>query len=318
MKLSIVLTVYNKEPYLRRALEALLAQVDVCDGEYEVLAVNDGSNDGSASILEEYAKRDAKVRILTQENQGLSMARNNGTKAAQGEYLWYVDADDTLSSRAVRMICDAIEERPDVIPIYAKTDGIETIRNRISPFVKTGRDILLNGAWEPCGVFYILNKRFLLENNLKFLPGIYHEDSEFTPRMLYVAQSVLVLPEVLYQVYRDPNSITQVLRPKRAFDYIIVAENLGRFVVEQEEEKTLVGTAIYSSASVDINNSLYIIMHNGREYKESYNRFFYNKRYYLIKCLSHSSLLKYRIESILFRLFPLRYVEVYKLLNVFH
>ena len=89
MKLSIILTVYNKEPYLRSALDALESQRDICTGDYEILAINDGSTDGSAAILDEYRQRDNRIRIITQSNQGLSMARNNGVDEAQGDYVWF-------------------------------------------------------------------------------------------------------------------------------------------------------------------------------------------------------------------------------------
>lgn len=61
--------------------------------------------------------------------------------------------------------------------------------------------MLIDAKWEHCGVFWIFRKLFLLENNLRFVPGIYHEDAEFTPRMLYFANKVIVLPEVLYTVF---------------------------------------------------------------------------------------------------------------------
>ena len=196
MKLSIVLTVFNKEQYLHNAFSALLGQHYTNDGDYEVLVVNDGSTDGSAVIVQEYAKSDSRVRVLTQKNQGLSMARNNGVDAAQGEYVWFVDADDTISKHAVHVICKAIENSPDIIPIYGRTEGEDSVRNRVTVNAKSGKDILVTGHWSPCGVFNVFRKAFLKENGLRFLPGIYHEDSEFTPRMLYVAKTVIVIPEV--------------------------------------------------------------------------------------------------------------------------
>ena len=86
-KLTIVLTVYNKESFLRRSFESLLNQQAVKDGDYEILVVNDGSTDGSAAIIADYVARDKRVRVLTQQNQGLSMARNNAIELAAGEYI---------------------------------------------------------------------------------------------------------------------------------------------------------------------------------------------------------------------------------------
>lgn len=317
MKLSIVITVFNKEAYLNRAFDSLLNQDCHSDKDYEILAVNDGSTDNSSSIIEEYAKRDSRVKVLNQENQGLSMARNNGLVAAQGDYVWFVDADDTFSSHSVKFICDAIESSPDVIPIYAQTDGIDIIRNRIPVEVSSGKEVIISECWQQCGVFWVLRKQFILDNGLRFMPGIYHEDAEFTPRMLYAANSVKVVPEVLYIVYRDPNSITQVLRAKRAFDYLTVSDSLSRFVKDKGECGTRVGRAIDDYTAQDINNAFYVIVNNSKEAQHNLNKAFYDKRESLLRPLMMSSKMKYRIEGCLFLIFPKFYVEIYKIMKLF-
>ncbi len=316
MKLSVILTVYNEEPFLRKALEALLNQKEVQEGEYEVLAINDGSTDGSAAILEEYAKKDKRIRLVFQENQGLSVARNNGTDKALGDYVWYVDADDTISTQAVRFICDAISTRPDVIPIYAETEGEKGVRNQIPKICKTGKDILLSGKWQPCGVFNVFRRSFLKVNKLRFLPGIYHEDSEFTPRVLYLAKTVSVVPEVLYTVIHEPNSITQVPRAKRAFDYLIVADNLYQFIVENGELETEIGRVFCNRISAAVNNALSVIIRNNKQEQDSFNKELKNKAY-LIKAMRKSTIRKYRIESFLFCVFPGHYVTINKVLKYF-
>ena len=316
MNLTIILTVYNKQVYLHNAFQALLNQKDTRDGDYEILVVNDGSTDGSATIIGEYARRDSRVRVLTQKNQGLSMARNNGADAANGDYVWFVDADDTYSPKAVSLICKAMESKPDVIPIYAKTDGVDKVRNAIPTSVTTGKDVILCGCWQQCGVFWVFRKDFLRKNNLRFMPGVFHEDAEFTPRMLYAANTVKVIPEVLYTVYRDPNSITQVPRPKRAFDYLTVSESLSRFVMDNHEERTAIGKAIDSYTAQDINNSFYIICKNSKEEQRQLDSFFYEKQEVLIRVLKNAMQKKYKIEAFLFLLFPKHYVQVYKTMKL--
>lgn len=315
MKLSIILTVYNKEAYLHRAFSALLCQEVVNREAFEVLVINDGSTDGSLTICEEYAKKDNRVRIITQTNQGLSMARNNGVDVAHGDYVWFVDADDIISSKAVNLICEAAKNNPDIIPIYAKTDGVDRVRNAVDINANTGVDILLGGNWEPCGVFNVFNRSFLKDNNLRFFPGIYHEDFEFTPRMLYCAKTVKVIPQTLYIVYRDPDSITQVPRPQRAFDYLIVAERLGDFVKSNCEEDTVIGNTIESCASVAINNAFNIICQNGKEEQAAFNKAFYEKHTTFIQSLKKGNLKKYQIEAFLFGVFPRHAVLIYNFLK---
>lgn len=315
MKLTIVLTVYNKEPFLHRAFKHLLNQEGVNHDDYEVLVVNDGSTDGSSAIISEFAHSNKGVRVLTQENQGLSMARNNGVVSAKGEYVWFVDADDTISPLSVKFIVGATKEIPDVIPIYAKTDGIERVRNAIRPDIKNGKEIIIEGHWQQCGVFYVYRKSFLIEKSLRFMPGVYHEDAEFTPRMLYVAKKVKVVPEVLYTVYRDPYSITQVPRAKRAFDYIIVADSLSRFLVECGEEGSPIGKAIDEYTAQDINNAFYVIVQNSKDEQKKLNEVYYERRELLNRVLWNTIKLKYRVEALLFCLFPKYYVQVYKLMK---
>lgn len=316
MKLTIVITVYNKEPFLRRALEVLLNQKDTFEGEYEVLAVNDGSTDGSIAILEEYAQRDNRMQILVQQNQGLSMARNNGVELARGEYIWFVDADDTVSHRSVRLICDAMTNHPDVIPIYAQTDGVDKTRNRVNPELRTGKDILAKGRWEHCGVFWIVRKDFLNKNNLRFLPGIYHEDAELTPRMLYFAETVHVVPEVLYTVYRDPNSITQVPRPKRAFDCLTVADRLIEFFEGQDDVDAELKRMMDFRIAMIINDALFVISKNSIEEQRRFD-YTFKTMPKLLKPLRSAPVRKYRIEAALFQCFPGYYSTIYRLMKLF-
>lgn len=314
MILSIILTVYNKADFLDRVFESLLNQ----DGEkeyYEVLVVNDGSTDNSLSIIQRYALENSNLRVLNQTNQGLSMARNNGVDSANGKYVWFVDADDCISTDAVKMIVEATSSQPDIIPIYAKTEGEPRIRNAVNRYAKTGKDILLMGGWEQCGVFNVFRRSFLLENHLRFIPGIYHEDADFTPRALYAAKSIKVVPQVLYTVFRDPESITQIPRSKRAFDYLTVASSLSQFVISNNETKSKIGTVIDGTSAICINNAMHIIVQNKAEDQELLCSVFYEKRYLLLRSLVNSRLRKYRIEAILFWVFPKHTVSVYKALK---
>ena len=315
MKLSIILTVYNKETYLNRAFAAVLEQNDTKKDDYEVLVVNDGSTDGSLAICEKYASKDERVRIISQMNQGLSMARNNGADEAHGEYVWFVDADDIISQKAVKLICEAAETHADVLPIYAQTEGDTHVRNKIDSKAATGNDVLLDSKWEHCGVFYVLRRAFLIENELHFMSGVYHEDAEFTPRMLYMAKSIKVIPEILYTVIHEPNSITSISRPKRAFDCLIVAESLARFIEMNGEHNTAIGCVIADNAAIVINNGFHVIVQNNSEEQKKLDMAFHDKRRVLINVLTSASKFKYRLESVFFRLFPKHYVYIYKMLK---
>ena len=109
-KLSVVIPVYNSEPYIRRALDSVLGQT--CP-VHEVVCVDDGSTDGSLEILKEYAKRDKRVKIIQKENGGSTSARKAGAAHATGAYLAFVDSDDFVEPLmyeemlALAVRCDA-------------------------------------------------------------------------------------------------------------------------------------------------------------------------------------------------------------------
>ena len=112
-KVSVIVPVYNVEQYLRRCLDSILGQTM---SDWEAICVDDGSPDGSASILAEYAERDSRFRILTKENGGLSSARNAGTAWARGKYVNYVDSDDFIHPQTFELaVALAERDRSDIV-----------------------------------------------------------------------------------------------------------------------------------------------------------------------------------------------------------
>ena len=148
------------------------------------------------------------------------------------------------------------------------------------------------------------------------MPGVYHEDSEFTPRMLYMAKSVKVVPVILYTVIHEPNSITQVPRAKRAFDLLIVAESLNSFVENVGEIGTDIGQIFDNNIAVIINNGFGIITRNDKEKQKEFDNAFRQKSQ-LIRPLLSAKGVKYTIEAILFKMFPFHNVFIYKLMKKF-
>ena len=98
---SVIVPVYNVAAYLQRCLDSLLGQTY---RNLEIICVNDGSTDGSAAILDEYATKDARIKVIHQENAGVSVARNRGLDSATGEYVGFIDADDWLEPDAYEKI----------------------------------------------------------------------------------------------------------------------------------------------------------------------------------------------------------------------
>lgn len=101
MTFSIIIPVYNVAPYLRECLDSVLAQTYA---DWEAVCVDDGSTDGSGAILDEYAARDKRLRVVHQENAGVSSARNAGLNIARGEWVWFLDGDDLIASNSLELI----------------------------------------------------------------------------------------------------------------------------------------------------------------------------------------------------------------------
>ena len=104
-EVSVIIPIYNTAAYLRKALDSICGQTLK---ELEIILIDDGSTDGSRGIIEEYAKRDARIRWYAQPNQGLSVARNRGLLHATGKYIYFMDSDDIIGYAkppATAMIC---------------------------------------------------------------------------------------------------------------------------------------------------------------------------------------------------------------------
>ena len=109
MKLSIILPVYNVAKFIPDCLESLEMQ-DLSKEEYEIICVDDGSPDNSAEVVEEYQKKYSNIRLIRQPNGGVCVARNNGLKAAQGEYVWFIDPDDYIQANCLGYILGKMDE----------------------------------------------------------------------------------------------------------------------------------------------------------------------------------------------------------------
>lgn len=125
MEISIVIPVYNKADYISQCLDSLLKQ-DF--GSFEIVAVNDGSTDESGAICDRMAETDGRIRVIHQQNGGVTAARKTGVEAAEGRYIVFVDADDQLLPGALATLHQAIEAAgaDEVIATFCTQDGVHS------------------------------------------------------------------------------------------------------------------------------------------------------------------------------------------------
>lgn len=217
--------------------------------------MNDGSTDGSAAILEEYAIRDRRIRIITQANGGLSAARNAGIKVAKGDYILFLDSDDWLEHNALQRLVEKLDGE-DLLcfsgrRFFEETGNYHPADQLTEKAYLSGMDYYNENALLSrdfafvCVVLRIYKREFLLKNNLLFKEGIFHEDNLFTPIMCYYAEKVRTINDCLYDYRVRANSITTTVNTKRLCDLLGTANTLAAFFVpKQGFDKTTVYRAI--------------------------------------------------------------------------
>ena len=225
--ISIIVPVYNVEEYLDECLDSIKNQTY---GNIEVILVNDGSTDGSKEICERYCEKDIRFKLINQENQGQSTARNYGIKTCKGEYVWCVDADDKLISEQLPKIIDALDEYEnlDILAVQlqnvteeGKYLDIECSQPMLEHNkVLSGVEAVLSG-YNPSSICALITKKQLfIDNNIFFVKGITHQDVELTYRLMPCATKVVFSDITPYLYIYHPNSTSKSMVPEKKIKYI--------------------------------------------------------------------------------------------------
>lgn len=316
MKFSIIIPMFNVEEYIERCVLSCLSQ-NLSVSEYEIILINDGSPDDSLKIAENLAIKNSNITILSQENQGLSIARNNGLQKAKGEYVWFVDSDDWIKENCIlELYTKCLQFDLDVLLFGANDcDGRNFVKRSLPlgnvDFTIDGKSYLLSNQIIFPVCFKVFRREFLVSNNLCFMEGIMHEDNEFIPRALYYANKILCLNEVYYNVYFNPKSITRSVNPKKSFDLLKVAQSHFEFLNKEIQEEALkllfcnyIGLAINSGLD---NTKLMDIKNKSIFYFEL------EKHKHLLYYMKKSNKVKYKLEAQLFLFSPILFKKIYSI-----
>lgn len=246
-KISVIITVYNVEPYLGACLRSVASQTY---RNLEILIVDDGSTDKSAEICDAFAEREPRARVIRQENKGPSAARNRGTEEASGAYITYVDGDDILlpdcfallfrnlkRSRAEISVAGhqtfqkekELKKKTPVLPDYELLSG----KKAAERIIKDHETNMIT-AW---GKLY--DRR--LKPFLHYPEGKIHEDDFTTYKVFYEAERVAVSRAALYGLRTRSGSITDGFSLKRLEKLEALRESIGW--LEERKEKELSGYA---------------------------------------------------------------------------
>ena len=211
--ISIVIPVYNVEKYLAECLDSVLAQTL---RDIEIICVNDGSNDRSHDILNNFAERDNRISVYSQPNRGLSAARNAGVEKGRGRYILFIDSDDTVYTDLCEKVFMAAE-RANADMTYFFLDRtpkkqrvlVERVIRRRQVFVPENQTFEENLAFTSfnSACLRLWKTEYFRARNLVFPVGLTHEDMVVAWQSLLYSPRLAIVPEQLY-VYRfNPDSL---------------------------------------------------------------------------------------------------------------
>lgn len=236
MCISVIVPVYKVESYLRRCIDSVLGQT--C-AEWELILIDDGSPDGCPLICDEYAARDSRIRVVHQENGGLSAARNRGLDMAVGEYVMFLDSDDYLhphALEAMRRLCT--DEEADMVQcgyVRGTSEVFPAIEERTEYHCFDGHSIFSSPMQQVilCAKLY----RRTLWEGIRMPVGQIHEDEATTWKLYYRSRRIVVTTTPYYYYYKNPHGIMG--SEARRFSPVFVEaydERIAYFRARGEEE----------------------------------------------------------------------------------
>lgn len=221
--LSIIVPIYNVEKFVGSCLTSLIDS-PLSPEDYEILVINDGSPDHSAEIVKNFIEHHPRhtIRCFDYENGGLSVARNRGLLKASGEYVWFVDSDDTINGEFLAGLLKRVQqERPDIAYFsfqfeyeqsYSGTHLSEVNNYEIEQTLSAEQFYSNHFSYLGCYAWAAwYSRKFLLEKGITFPVGIYFEDIVFMGMISNRAQKVFVYP---YKVYNYHIHAQSFLREK--------------------------------------------------------------------------------------------------------
>lgn len=259
-KISIVIPVYNSAKYLRECLDSIVSQGFA---DWEVVAVDDGSLDESPAILDEYAARDVRVKVIHKANGGVSAARNDGLDAASGEYVLFVDSDDWLSADALQVLFDATLNGVVDVAIadhwiwkengsesehrfFAKefsTDSKTVIQNvqrmvlykGYSPYPSPSCSYMFSALWSK-----LIRRTLLVENGIRFSGALkLYEDGLVALQVFEHAKTIAYKQVPVYHYRVLNNSLCHVNEQRLVTDCANIVREIEAFIQANGNETVL-------------------------------------------------------------------------------
>lgn len=254
MKYSFIIPIYNSEKYLERCIESVLNQ-NLSSSLFEIILINDGSVDSSKKICNFYVNQYQNIRYFEQDNCGVSKSRNVGIRKCKGEYIVFVDSDDTLIKDSFQKIHLYLENQNiDLLkcsvkcienkqydyrfdlPLFKKNSGLEALLK----FIKSEK--IFATPWA-----YIIKRSLIEDFNLYFIEDKFHEDYGLMPLLIFNSSTVSSIDIPFYNYIKRKNSLVTdnsfTIEYQRAIDFIYHTRQLKFYFfskIKSVEQRNLI------------------------------------------------------------------------------
>lgn len=233
--ISVVVPVYRVEKYIRRCVDSILSQTF---SDFELILVDDGSPDNCGAICDGYAKKDTRIRVIHQKNQGQAAARNHAIDIARGQWVTFVDGDDVIHPQMLEHLLRAAEENgvnismcgaleAEALPEHFMdpTDGKSACKAMDEKGLK---ELCVHGEHRYWVVWGKLIRRRIVEK-FPFTPGRFYEDNAVAFRWLHAAGAVADLPGRYYFYQINPEGTTKSGFSRKKLDFLWALEQQRKF-----------------------------------------------------------------------------------------
>ena len=232
IKVTLIIPIYNAGLYLEDCLNSAINQTLQ---DIEIICINDGSTDNSLDIVHCFAQKDKRIRVINQKNQGLSASRNNAIQISKGQYLAFLDSDDTLELNALElMYTEAKESKSDIVVTQPKKiDKFGNITISSFPQLKQNHfENVLNPNFSVSVCTKLFRRTLFDKYSIQFPVGYDYEDHITTLKLFFYAQRVSYLDVTVYNYFLRDNSITTSLSQKKIDDIFQVTKDMELFFIE--------------------------------------------------------------------------------------
>lgn len=241
--ITVITPVFNSKSFLSQSIGSILNQ---SYSDFELILIDDGSTDGSSELCDSFAKKDDRIIVIHQENQGQAAARNRALDICMGEYIAFVDSDDYIHPKMFEMLISNLEQTGSDVSVCDHTKGFEPSfkwkDSSCSIKVYSGVDYVKQSFLRKTGKSWLLWDKVYRRScfdNIRLPEGRINEDNATVYKIIYNAKKVVDCDAVLYYYFTNQDSTVNQSFKLKHLDYLLVLEEMMDFFTEHNEPELL-------------------------------------------------------------------------------